>query len=148
MSLAMPALRAQRGEFLGVDVVANELVLQVALPVDPDGAGDVGQVVEQDVFVALDDADLGILQVVLDPIGRDQDFRMSVRFSHGVDSVVIDRIGDCEVSIGISSELGRDGLAERLADRLDRDPVVDVGEEALDDQSDGRLAWESPRACA
>ena len=75
---------AQGGELLGVDVVAEQLVLEVPLPVDPDGAGDVGQVVEQYVFVALDDADFRILQVVFDPIGRDQHFRVNVGFSHGV----------------------------------------------------------------
>ena len=41
----------------------------------------------------------------------------------------------------------RDGLAKRLAHRLDRDPVVDVGEEPLDDQADGGLAG-MPRAWA
>ena len=42
-------------------------------------------------------------------------------------------------------ELGRDGLPERLLDRLEGDPVVDVGEEALDDQPDGGLARHAAR---
>ena len=37
-------------------------------------------------------------------------------------------------------ELVRDGLPERFAHRLERDPVVDVGEEPFDDQADGGLA--------
>ena len=65
--VADPRLRAHRREFLGVDVVANQLVLQVALPVDHDRAGDVALAVEQEIFVALDDADLGVFQVVLRP---------------------------------------------------------------------------------
>ena len=124
-------LRAHRGEFLGVDVVANELVLEVALPVDPDGAGNVAQVVEQEILVALDDADLGVLQVVCDPVGRDEDFRMSVRFSHGVDSV--DKSGWDQASLVATA------WRSVFSDRLDRDPIVNVGEEALDDQPDGGL---------
>src|SRR4051794_29123888 len=38
------------------------------------------------------------------------------------------------------------GLAEGLLDGLDRDPVVDVGEEPLDDQADGLLALDAARA--
>ena len=75
---------ADFGELLGVDIVADDLVLQVSLPVDPDRAGDVAHVVEQHVLVALDDPDLGVLQVFLDPVGRDQDLGVSVWLSHGV----------------------------------------------------------------
>ena len=84
MSGAIPFREQSCGELLRVDVVADDLVLQVALPVDPHGSGDMPQVVEQQVFVALDDADLGVLQVILDPVGRDQGFGMGVGFSHGI----------------------------------------------------------------
>ena len=82
MSLAIPDRAADRGELLGVDVVADELVLEVALPVDLDGAGDVAHVVEQDVLVALDDPDLRVVAVLLDPVGRDEDLGVHVRFCH------------------------------------------------------------------
>ena len=37
-----------------------------------DRAGHVARGVEQGVLVALDDPDLGIVQVLLDPVGRDE----------------------------------------------------------------------------
>ena len=83
MSLAIPDREQIAANFVGVDVVADELVLEVPLPVDLDGAGDVAHVVEQDVLVALDDPDLGVVEVLLDPVGRDEDFGVSIRFGHG-----------------------------------------------------------------
>ena len=42
-------------------------------------------------------------------------------------------------------ELRGHGLAQRLAHGLEGDPVVDVGEEALDDEPDGLGARDAPR---
>jgi len=62
--------------------VADQLILEVALPVDLDGPRDVAHVVEEDVLVALDDPDLGIVPVLLDPVGRDEDFGVDVGVCH------------------------------------------------------------------
>ena len=83
MSGAIPFREQSSANFSAVDVVADDLVLQIPLPVDAHGAGDMPQVVEQQVLVALHDADLRVLQVILDPVGRDQDFGVGVGFSHG-----------------------------------------------------------------
>jgi hypothetical protein len=71
--LGDPGLRADGGELLGVDVVADELILEVALPVDLDRTRDVPHLVEENILVALDDPDLGIVEMLLDPVGRDED---------------------------------------------------------------------------
>ena len=69
----------------------------------------------------------------------------------GQDSTAVRHVGSIEV-VGAASplelELGGDGLAERLPDGLEGDPVVDVGEEALDDQPDRRLAARCPATWA
>jgi hypothetical protein len=55
-----------------------------------DRAGHVARRVEQGVFVGFDQADLGVLQMLLDPVGGDEGFGMRVtalvnggRGSHG-----------------------------------------------------------------
>jgi hypothetical protein len=61
-----------------VEVVAAEGVVEVSGPVDLDGAGDVAGGVEEGVFVRFDDADGGVVEVLGDPFGGDQDFGMGV----------------------------------------------------------------------
>jgi hypothetical protein len=46
-----PFATHEPGEGVFVDVVADDLVLQLVLPVHFDGAGDVTDIVQQDVFV-------------------------------------------------------------------------------------------------
>ena len=76
-----PGTLADLGEFVGVDVVADELVLEVADPVDLDGARDVAHVVQEDVFIALDDPYLGVVGMLLDPVSGDEGFGVNI-FSH------------------------------------------------------------------
>ena len=67
------AAAEQLAELLRAEEVALDLVLQVPLPVEPDRARDVRLGVEGGVLVDLDDADRVVVQVVLDPLGIDQD---------------------------------------------------------------------------
>ena len=68
------AARAEeRAELLRPEEVALDLVLQVGLPVESDRAGDVRLGVERRVLVDLDDADRVVVEVVLDPLGVDED---------------------------------------------------------------------------
>src|SRR5690606_11321763 len=60
-------------EALLVDEVTADRVLQVLGPVDPDGVLDVVLLVGGRVLVHLDDGDAGVVQVLLDPVGVDQD---------------------------------------------------------------------------
>ncbi len=62
----------QLGELGAVDVVAHVWVVEVGVPVDLDGAGDVPGVVEQDVLVGLDDGQARAAEVAREPVGRDQ----------------------------------------------------------------------------
>ena len=78
----MPLLAQRAAKCVFVDVVAVQLILQVGVPVDPHGAGDVSLLIEQNVFVRFDDADVRIVFVLVDPSGADQDFGMGV-FWHG-----------------------------------------------------------------
>ena len=74
-----PEARAQPLELADADRVADVGVLEVRLPVDVDGAGDVAGRVEQDVLVGLDDPDvLGVGEVLGDPVGGDQDLGAGV----------------------------------------------------------------------
>ena len=67
------ALGQQGAELLGVDEVTADRILQVGLPVELDGAGDVAAVVGAGVFVDLDEDDAIGVEVLLSPIGADQD---------------------------------------------------------------------------
>jgi hypothetical protein len=66
------AAAEQLAELGGAEEVALDLVLEVALPVEPDRARDVRLGVEGGVLVDLDDADGVVVQVVFDPLGVDQ----------------------------------------------------------------------------
>ncbi len=67
------ALGQQGRELLAVDEVAADLILQVLLPVELDGAGDVAAVVGRGVLVDLDEDGLVGGEVLLSPFGADQD---------------------------------------------------------------------------
>ena len=74
----MPAAPSSVLEVLLADDVAADLVLELRLPVEADGAGDVAGVVGLRVHVDLDEPDAGLAQVLLDPVGVDEDFGMCV----------------------------------------------------------------------
>src|SRR5690606_14328896 len=64
---------AEQGlELLLGDEVATYRVTQVTGPVDLDRALDVVLVVGRGVFVDLDQNDLGVVEMLLDPVGRDE----------------------------------------------------------------------------
>ena len=65
-------LGQQLFELLLVDEVAADLVLQVGLPVELDGAGDMAAVVGGGVLVDLDEDHARGVQVFFGPIGRDE----------------------------------------------------------------------------
>src|SRR5213080_3535440 len=50
----------------------------IGAPIDVHGAGNMPGVVKEDVFVRLDDSDALILEMLLEPIGFHQSFRMRV----------------------------------------------------------------------
>src|SRR5262249_30588815 len=67
-----PARSEEGAERVRIEEVALDLVLQVELPVEADRAGDVRLGVQRGVLVDLDDADRGIAQVLLHPVGLDE----------------------------------------------------------------------------
>src|ERR1035441_9039849 len=68
-------------EFLLADDVAADLVLKLALPVEADRTGDVARVVGFGVHIDLDKFDSRLTEVLLDPVGFNQNFGMGV-FRH------------------------------------------------------------------
>ena len=62
----------QRGEAGAVDVVADDRVVEVGVPVDLDRAGDVAGLVQQHVLVGLDDDQAGVAEVLGEPLGGDE----------------------------------------------------------------------------
>ena len=60
------------------DDVAGDVLLQLALPVPADGAGDVTLLVGGGVNIDLNQADIGVAAVFGYPIGSYQRFRMCV----------------------------------------------------------------------
>ena len=77
---------AELGEFFRRDVVANHRVLQIGPPIDVDRAGNMPGIIEQDVFVRLDDANVVIVEMFFEPIGIHQCLGMRVvglRFPYG-----------------------------------------------------------------
>ena len=69
---------AQLGEFVRLNVIANNGILQIGPPIDVNGAGNVPGVVKQNVFVRFDDANAVVFEVLRQPVGVDQRFRMRV----------------------------------------------------------------------
>ena len=63
----------QLGELLLVDEVALDRILEVGLPVQLHGAGDVPAVVGAGVLVDLDEDGVGRVEIALGPVGGDQD---------------------------------------------------------------------------
>lgn len=82
-SLAMPREDRSFSKPYLVDEVAADRVLQVLLPVDLDGVLDVVLVVRRSVLVDLDDDDLRVVEVRLDPVGVYQDVAAAHVFSSG-----------------------------------------------------------------
>ena len=71
----------QRRELFLIQEVAANTVLQVLAPVQPDGAFDMATVVGAGVLVDLDEHGLGCIEILLCPIGGDQDVGASHGFS-------------------------------------------------------------------
>ncbi len=71
-SLATPRSESSASNCCLVDEVAADLVLEVGRPVELDGALDVALVVGRGVLVDLDEDDLRVVEVVLDPLGGDE----------------------------------------------------------------------------
>ena len=67
-----PPASDQGAEFLRAEEVPLHLVLELALPVEPDRTRDVGLGVERGILVDLHDSDRVIVQMLGDPIGGDQ----------------------------------------------------------------------------
>ena len=61
-----------------IDVVAGQWIVEIDDPIDFHRSGNVARLIEQDVLVRLDNTDIGIVQVVGHPLGRDEDFGMGV----------------------------------------------------------------------
>ena len=53
----------------GIEIIANSLVIKIFVPVNMDRAGNMPGVIQQHVFVALNYADIWIVQMLDDPIG-------------------------------------------------------------------------------
>ena len=68
----------ERLECLPAEVVATDLVVQVACPVDFCCARNVTRRVEQRILIRLDDPDVGVFEMGCDPVGRNQDVRVCV----------------------------------------------------------------------
>ena len=73
----------ERAEVLGPEEAAPHLVLEVVLPVEADGSGDVTLPVERAVLVDLDDADRRVVEMVCHPVGVDQHVLRMVRHAAG-----------------------------------------------------------------
>ena len=76
------SLGAEFFEGRPIDVVPHHLILQVDLPVDFDGSGDVALRVKRPVFVRFDDPYLRVGEMVCDPGGRDEEVGVCV-VGHG-----------------------------------------------------------------
>ena len=58
--------------------LANEGVVQIRMPIELDGPGDVVRLIQQNVFVAFRDANVRIIQMIREPLGTDERLRMRV----------------------------------------------------------------------
>ncbi|GAA1006239.1 hypothetical protein GCM10009551_084910 [Nocardiopsis tropica] len=75
--VADAALGEQGAELLGVDEIAAHLVLEILLPVQLHGAGDVATVVGAGVLVDLDEDHTRGVEILLSPVCGDQDIGAS-----------------------------------------------------------------------
>ena len=75
---------AKCGESLGGDIVANNGVLKIRPSVDMDCTGNVPGVIEEDVFVRFDDANILVVEVLFEPIPLNQHLRMRVLRSFSI----------------------------------------------------------------
>jgi hypothetical protein len=69
------------GEFLEtrlVDEIPVDLVLHLRVPVQFEGARDVSDLIQEDILVRFENADVGIIQVLRNPLCRDQYLRMGI----------------------------------------------------------------------
>ena len=65
--ISMPAAKPR--EFFRCDVVTDHRVLQIGAPIDVRRAGNMAGVVEQDIFIRLDDPDPLVVKMFFQPIG-------------------------------------------------------------------------------
>src|SRR5438874_5643821 len=81
------------GKFLGRDVITNDRILQVGPPIDVDRSRDVSCIVEQNVLVRFDDADIRMLQVFREPFRLHQRLRVGVSIGLIIHSVKVWPVG-------------------------------------------------------
>jgi hypothetical protein len=77
-----PEPAGQLGEGLRADEVARDRVVEVGLPVELLRAGHVADVVQQDVLVRLEDANVRVLSVLGDPLRRHERVRVRIALGH------------------------------------------------------------------
>jgi hypothetical protein len=62
----------------GIEIIANCLIIKIFVPVNVHGAGNMAGIIKQYVFVALNNTDIGIVQMLGDPIRIYQCFWVGV----------------------------------------------------------------------
>src|SRR3990172_7722265 len=81
--VADPALTHEALELLLRDDVADELVLEVLLPVQLDRARDVAVLVDVGILVHLRDDEPRVAEMLEEPVSRDEDFlRVAIRLHY------------------------------------------------------------------
>ena len=65
-------------QMFGIEIIANCLIIKIFVPVNVHGAGNMSGVIQQHVFVALNYADIWIVQMLGDPIRIYQCFGVGV----------------------------------------------------------------------
>ncbi len=78
VSRAMPFEPRSAANCSPFDVVAHDGVVEIGVPVDLHGTGNVAGLVEQHVFVGLDDDEAGFTEVLGEPLGGDETLGMGV----------------------------------------------------------------------
>ncbi len=66
--------------------IPQDRILEIEPPIDVNGAGNVAGIVEEQVFIAFDDAGVRLIEVLGEPFGAHQHFGVRVlrkRCSHG-----------------------------------------------------------------
>ena len=74
--LPMPLRAHEFGERVLIDIVAHHLVLQFGVPVDFDGARHMPNIVQEHIFIRLNNAHIGVVRMLCDPVGTDEHFGM------------------------------------------------------------------------